>query len=225
MKKNKIKDYYNLRYISKAFGRPNKFYESILNYLDPQEGKKLLDVGCGKGDLLRNAEQRNLITYGIDISDEAISLARKIAKHSTLQVGEAESISYSSNFFDYITCLGTLEHFSDITKGVREMKRIAKDNARFCILVPNSNFLLWKFKKHKGTEQPQELLLNLKEWKDILMRNGLDITAIKKDKGPLTGRNKLKNFVFRILIGCLPLNQTYQFIFICKKNKKNEGLL
>jgi 2-polyprenyl-3-methyl-5-hydroxy-6-metoxy-1,4-benzoquinol methylase len=217
MKKNRIKSYYNLRYISKAFGRPAEFYKSILNYLDPQEGKKLLDIGCGVGDLLKCAEQKGLVTYGIDISEEAITLAKKMAKLSVLEAGEAENLPYSLSFFDYITCIGTLEHLFDIEQGIREMKRVAKDSAKFCIVVPNSNFLVWKFKKYKGTEQPQEKLLSMKEWESILTQNGFKIIDIKKDRGPLTSSNKLKNFIFRILTRCLSLNQTYQIIFICKK--------
>lgn len=55
----------------------------------------------------------------------------------------------------------------------RHLKR--GDNARFCIVVPNSNYLFWKFKRRKGTEQQdiREKLLSLRQWKAIFTRGGL----------------------------------------------------
>jgi len=48
-----------------------------LDYLGAQKGRKLLDVGCGTGFLLLAAFKRGLKTYGIDISEEAIKIAKK----------------------------------------------------------------------------------------------------------------------------------------------------
>lgn len=219
MKKDEIKDYYNSKYHRRILARPISFYENILDLLKAKRGK-ILDIGCGAGYLLKAAEKRELTADGIDISEKAIAFAKKITKRSTIKIGDAENLPYSSNSFDYIICLGSLEHFLNIKQAVREMVRVAKNTAKFCIVVPNSNFLLWKFRKHKGTEQIQEAVLSLDEWRQILLSNGLKIMDIEKDKGPIASENKLKNFIFKILAPWLPLTITYQFIFICKKDEK-----
>lgn len=219
MKKDEIKNYYNSKYHRKILARPISFYENILDLLKAKRGK-ILDIGCGAGYLLKTAEKRGLITDGIDISEKAVAFAKKITKRSTVIIGDAENLPYLSNSFDYIVCLGSLEHFLNIKQAIKEMVRVAKNTAEFCIVVPNSNFLLWKFKKHKGTGQIQEAVLSLEEWKQVLLSNGLKIMDIKKDKGPITSENEFKNFIFKILTPWLPLAITYQFIFICKKDEK-----
>lgn len=45
-----------------------KFCPWVLDLLQVESGGKLLDIGCGNGRLLKVAETRRLITYGIDIS-------------------------------------------------------------------------------------------------------------------------------------------------------------
>lgn len=218
--KEKIKDYYNNRYKKgqeKSF-RPTNAFNIYLNYLDVKKEKKLLDVACGAGYLLKIAESRGLETYGVDISEEAIKIAKKIAKKSKIMVDRGEKLEYSDNFFDYVFCIGSLEHFLDMDKGIKEMVRVSKENAKICIVVPNINFLLWKFKKDKGTEQRDiiENLLSLEKWQDILKNNGLIVNEIFKDEPIL--RNKVKQIIMKLLNFVLPLHLTYQFIFICSRN-------
>ena len=85
---------------------------------------------------------------------------------------------------NYVTCLGALEHFLDLEKGIKEMVRVAKNNTLFCIVVPNINFLFWKIRGTEGTEQQDinENLLSLKQWKNIFMKESLEILKIYKDK-------------------------------------------
>lgn len=118
-----------------------KHYSGMLSLLKPEPGKKLLDVGCGKGLFLFLASKRGLLTYGIDISKVAVDIARKVSPTSDIRVGLGEGLPYSDNFFDYVTCLGSLEHFLDPSKGVREMARVLKPDGRALILVPNSFFI------------------------------------------------------------------------------------
>jgi len=223
-----IKNWYNKRYSSqgKDSMRPEEAYPLFLDYLKVKKGKKLLDVSCGTGFLLKAGTQRGLDTSGTDISEEAVRIACQISPKSKIIVGRGEDLKFSNNEFDYVTCLGSLEHFLDMNKGLQEMRRVAKDSAKFCIMVPNSNFILWKLSKKQGTEQQDinEKLLSSKEWQNIFKKNGYKITKIYKDKW-LSGKekskssNSIKRFIFKFLWTIIPLNYTYQFIFILEKSK------
>lgn len=226
-----VKDWYNKRH--RSFGenawRPYKAYPIFLDYLNVKSGKKLIDIGCGTGQLLKAANLRGLQTYGIDISDEAVEIAKKISKNSEIYVGRGEELKFQDRIFDYITCLGALEHFLDMKKGIKEMVRVGKDNALFCIMVPNINYFLWKIRGKMGTEQQDinENLLSLKEWKDLFVLEGLEILNIYHDRGIIKNINLfesknplsiMKKIMYMLAWIFIPLNFTYQFIFILKKN-------
>jgi len=74
-----IKDWYNQRYATKGENayRPFEAYHIFLDHLNIKPGRKLLDIGCGTGYLLKEADIRGLETYGIDISEEAVKIAKK----------------------------------------------------------------------------------------------------------------------------------------------------
>ena len=123
--------------------RPHDAYPMILYYLKVKPTGKLLDIACGRGYLLKAAESKGLDTFGVDISDEAVKLARLNAVKSDIRVSKAEELPYNDKFFDYITCLGSLEHFLKPEEAAAEMVRVGKDDAVFCIMVPNANFIYW----------------------------------------------------------------------------------
>ncbi len=221
-----IKAWYDDRYIveKEKNNRPFEAYPIFLDHLEAEKGKKLLDIACGSGFLLCAASLKGITTFGIDISPEAIKIAKEISPYSTLSVGKGEELEYSDRKFDYITCLGALEHFLDIDKGLQEMKRVAKDDATFCIMVPNSDFALWKLMGRIGTEQQDinENLMPLDQWRSIFKKNGFEEVHIYRDRwyekfssSSLSGA--IKRNVGRFIWMFIPVKKAYQFIFILKK--------
>jgi len=225
-----IKAWYDNRHALKGEDawRPYEAYTIILDYLNVEKGEKLLDVGCGTGFLLKAAAERGLETYGIDISEEAVKISGKISPDSEVIEGKGEEINLPDNYFDYVTCIGALEHFINMEKGIDEITRVGREEALFCIVVPNSNCLYWKIKGKRGTEQQDinERLLSLDDWTNIFRQRGLEVINVYQDKwifqnirifcssNPLT---IIKNAVCKFIGLALPLNYTYQFIFIMRK--------
>ena len=230
-----IKNWYNQRHrsLGENAWRPYEAYPIFIDYLNIKPGRKLLDVGCGTGYLLKVAEQMRLETYGIDISNEGVKIAKKVSPNSKIIVGKGEALNFPDNIFDYVTCLGALEHFIDMRKGVQEMIRVGKDQAIFSIVVPNINFLFWKIRRTKGTKQQDinENLLSLKQWKNIFTQEGFEILKIYQDRyfmkkiNIFSSKNPLgiiKRIIYKLVWIFLPLNYTYQFIFIMRKKMGNK---
>jgi ubiquinone/menaquinone biosynthesis C-methylase UbiE len=195
--------------------RPYEAYSEVLKYFRIAKGKKLLDVGCGTGFFLKHVASKGLDTYGVDISEEGVKIAQVVSPDSKIKVGKGEQLDFPNEYFDYVTCNGALEHFLDMEKGVKEMVRVANKDAVFCIIVPNRNFLPWKLKLGKGTAQQDinENLLSKSEWKNLFSKMGLEIIAIYQDNWP----RKNLNIIYKLIWLLLPLNYTYQFVFIMKK--------
>lgn len=228
--KKEITRWYNKRHrtLLENAWRPYSAYPHFLDYLDVKPKKRLLDLGCGTGYLLKAADAKCLETYGVDISKEGINIAKKISPNSKLFVGKGEHLNFPDTFFDYITCIGVLEHFIDIKKGVKEMARVGKNDALFCIVVPNVNFLFWKLRLTKGTEQKDinEHLFSLEQWKSIFTKEKFEIIKVYQDRwflknisifSSLNPLKIVKKIIYKLCGSLIPLNYTYQFVFILRK--------
>ena len=131
---------YNRIYSGPGIRTTPRYYKWLADLLGPKPGSMLLDVSCGEGLFLREASRKAnpLKTFGLDISDVAVSIAKNNTPGSILTVADGQRIPFRDKMFDYVTCLGSLEHYLDTDLGLRELNRVAKDEAQFCIVLPNS---------------------------------------------------------------------------------------
>ena len=226
-----IRNWFDNLYVEKGVEsmRPFETYSIFLEYLEVQKGKKLLDVGCGPGLLIKAASKVGLDTCGIDLSEEAVNLAMKVSPHSKVNVGQGEKLEFEDHIFDYLTCIGTLEHFLDMRKGLEEMKRVTKKDALFCLMVPNSSSILWKVFRFFNIidTDSNENAYPLSEWVDLFNSAGFKIERIFPDRWYLkkllipifpNSHKKVEGFVRKITPKIFPLKYVNQFIFILRKN-------
>jgi len=210
-------------------------YPVFVDYLGVEKNKKLLDVGCGTGFLLKVACERGVHSFGIDLCKEAVKLSSSVAPQASITIGNAEHLNFETGFFDYVTCLGTLEHFLDMQRGLREIYRVARDDARFCFLVPNSSSPIWKLSEIVGlaSVDANENAYSLKEWKHLFKGNGFEIVHIHRDRWLIKwfmlklgvgAANPLSTALVRYLPALLPLRLTGQFVFLVKKKPVVPGI-
>lgn len=113
-------------------------WKDTLEAVLPSGRLRILDVGCGTGELsLLLAGMGHQIT-GIDLSDEMLSVARSKAKASRLRAqfvtGDAESLNFDDDIFDAVInrhLLWTLPH-PDSALG--EWKRVLIKGGRVIII-------------------------------------------------------------------------------------------
>lgn len=180
----------------------------------------VMDIACGGAYFFKQLKPllpAGAKMVGIDISPEALKLARQECPEAEYFLSEAEKLNFPDNSFDAVTCLGSLEHFLDIGKAVEEMKRILKPEGVILILVPN---IFW-YKdllsvaltgQRKVRNQTQERFMSLGEWKELLERFGLNVTTILKYNG--IAKSGLKQWFKDLLV---PTRFSYHFVYLCKK--------
>jgi ubiquinone/menaquinone biosynthesis C-methylase UbiE len=169
MKNNlkEIKNFYDsVYYRERQHGPPRRHEFRLANELNVSRRTKVLDVACGTGEWLMVCHQKGAEVAGIDLSEKAISICKKKIPEGNFYAQAAESLPFSDNSFDIVTCLGALEHFVEPIQALREMQRVAKNDARFILLVPNADFLTRKLGLFSGTYQvdANEIVHTLEEW-------------------------------------------------------------
>jgi SAM-dependent methyltransferase len=194
-------------------------YAWVARVLGPEKGRTLLDIACGGGYFLREALRRGALAVGVDLSTEALKLARRNAPDSALLCGNGESLPFGGDAFDYAVNLGSLEHFLDPGRGVREMARVLKPGGRAVLLLPNSYFLMtilnvWRTGlTGRRTEQEVDRWATRGEWTQLLVENGLHVLRVLK----YNYRVREAPLKYRLIRPFIPRDLSYGFLFICRK--------
>jgi SAM-dependent methyltransferase len=222
---------YDRIYSTRGIRQLDSFYKWILDQIRPRPGARLLDVACGEGTLSHFAEKRYALrAYGSDLSVSALQIAAGEAA-GPFAVGSGEELPYADGSFDYVTCIGSLEHFLDVRAGVREMARVLRPDGVACIFVPNTYSLLgnilkaWRTGMSTVDFQPMQRYAARGEWELIFRECGLEtLDVFKWDREPPYSLRDLLWYVerprdmFRMLVGPLiPTNLANHLGFLLRR--------
>jgi len=102
--------------------------ELLLELLRPIPGKRVLDIGCGKGASIVPLLEAGLRPSGLDPSPYMLDMAaRNLGKGVDLKQGFAEDLPFDDNAFDYACLITTLEFVEDPVRAIEEACRVAKN--------------------------------------------------------------------------------------------------
>lgn len=154
---DKVTGYYNdvaTRYNEEHFRNPNEYPTLLyrqMHILQMLEGAgvpkdaKVLDAGCGTGDLIKEMHQLGYTDLtGIDISDSMIAIAKENCKAGVaegkvhLQTGSATALPFDPARFDVVVCSGLVEYLSDDEGWTGEVKKVLKPGGILILNVTNS---------------------------------------------------------------------------------------
>jgi len=94
--------------------------------------KRILDVGCGSGGVLRDFIKYGAIPenlYGIDLLPDRIEIAKKLSPHINFYLGSATELPFEDEFFDIVmqfTVFTSILDYSMKQKIAQEMLRVLK---------------------------------------------------------------------------------------------------
>ena len=208
----------------------DSFYLWLVDLLDPQPGKTLLDISCGQGRLVGLAQERGLRALGIDFAFPGVSLGRVACPEAGWVVGDGECLPIASGSLDYITHIGSLEHYEHPARGVEEIARVLKPEGKACILLPNAFGLLgnikyvWQHGEVFADHQPLQRYGTRLTWARLLEAGGLRVVRTVgwgEIERPRTAHDlkfmlRHPQKILRWIISWLtPLNLSNDFAFLC----------
>jgi ubiquinone biosynthesis O-methyltransferase len=100
-------------------------------------GLRVLDVGCGDGQLALELRERGAIVTGIDASQEMIGAARARAASQgaeiAFEVAAAERLPFASDRFDVVVAITILCFVADPAPVFQEIARVLRPGGRLVI--------------------------------------------------------------------------------------------
>ena len=132
-----------------SFGRqlpPRLAYS--LKIADLKKGEKVLDFGCGRGEMVIQAAMKGCDTIGIDYSSEAIILAKEASKKNKIRAKillvKDGKLPFTSEVFDCVFFLDVAEHLTDdqLITVFKEIRRVLRPDGRLIIHTsPNKDWI------------------------------------------------------------------------------------
>lgn len=166
------------------------FWIRKLKRLIPKNAK-ILEVGCGLGFFLKWLKNKYEVA-GIDISYEAISIAKKILEDTNLFVCDAQQLPFKDNIFHCVIAFDVIEHLQSPSEFFKEVARVLKKGGLLVISTPNPESLGARIKpkkpEWKGLPYEQRLeewfgwrddthinIKKIEEWRSLMESNGFKI--------------------------------------------------
>lgn len=111
-------------------------------------GMKVLDVGCGRGEILRHAAGLGADAYGIDYAPVAVSMSQKVIEgtetivpgRTGVALADAKTLPFPSRYFDRVLMFDVVEHLHpwELSASLSEIRRVLKDDGLFIVhTAPN----------------------------------------------------------------------------------------
>jgi ubiquinone/menaquinone biosynthesis C-methylase UbiE len=168
----------------------SKRARSIIKNLDIQEDDRIIEIGCGAGDIIEKSPSGEL--FGTDISPSILLKAKhRLNQKANLFLSDAQNLPCKDQIFTKVICSEVLEHILDPASALNEIARILKIRGIAIISIPNEwlinrmksvfirlGIFKWLFQK-KGDyqEMPERMeeewhlhTFNLEEWLTLFER-------------------------------------------------------
>jgi 2-polyprenyl-3-methyl-5-hydroxy-6-metoxy-1,4-benzoquinol methylase len=133
-------------------------YEQINNFF--KDKGKILDIGCGIGEVLSVFKDKGWDTQGIELNDLAAQYAR-----NNFGLDVVQDSVYNFSFKDKYDCImmwGIVEHFTEPKKLLKQVKKMLAPKGLLVIEVPSADSFLVKFIEARGNANklsPKRILI------------------------------------------------------------------
>ena len=124
------------RYDSRKYALINRWnprnLEIIRDWVAPAPGDQVLDVGCGKGHLVKALSELGVDAVGIDLNPNAADVA-VVPRVRTMS---AVSLEFDDETFEAVVSFHAIEHIPPIEEALREMARVVKRDGKVLLVYP-----------------------------------------------------------------------------------------
>jgi len=115
----------------------------MIDFANLKQDSKILDIGCGPGELVFDLHKKGLKGVGMDLAPQMIDLCNKRMSREknkenwSFIVGDAEKTGFESSEFDLIIASGVIEYLPHDQPMLKEMHRLLKSGGKLILNVTN----------------------------------------------------------------------------------------
>ena len=99
-----------------------------------QSQQKIIEIGCGKGFILRYLVEKGHNAIGIDIDPAAI---KQCDNDLIIQEADVNYLPFKDNVFDIVLSFDVFEHIPETDCCLKEVRRILKPGGHYLLQTPN----------------------------------------------------------------------------------------
>lgn len=103
------------------------------------EGSRVLDAGCGMGDLMLRLTEYE--TIGVEIAQPYLKVA--LERGLDVRPVRIEKLPFPNRYFDAVVASDVLEHVIDIHAATKEIHRVVRHGGYIITRVPNMEPVPW----------------------------------------------------------------------------------
>jgi 2-polyprenyl-3-methyl-5-hydroxy-6-metoxy-1,4-benzoquinol methylase len=157
-----------------------RYYAALVRRYAPKGGK-LLEMGCGLGDLL-GLLQDDFACVGIDLIDYAVEQTKINAPHAEAYVMSADDLSaFERGAFSAVVALHLVEHLPDPQNVIRQVGELLMPGGIFLFATPHPDYALRRFKDRDndaiGKDKTHINVHPPAQWRAWCEANGLEMVA------------------------------------------------
>jgi len=179
------------------------------------EGKRVLDIGCGKGRFLYQAEKAGADVLGVEPTKRSYEFAKKHLGARVSNTGMSQAL-YPSEHVDVVTMWHVFEHIPDPVIMLGTCRDVLRQGGFLIIAVPNYKGWIAKFGGALwfNLDPPRHLVHYTPDsLKNLLMKHGFKVWSINYHYPELTYLSALQTTLNK-----LPITPNFLFNFL-KRNK------
>ncbi len=113
-----------------------KYIDTLSANLSPRQ--RVLDVGCGVGQVIHELDRRGFAAHGVDVSLENIAKAQSHPQSKAVcQCYDGKKLPFPDNHFHAAGAFNVLEHVDEPEFFIRELVRVVQPQGRIVLSSPN----------------------------------------------------------------------------------------
>ncbi|MEL6150079.1 MAG: class I SAM-dependent methyltransferase [Chloroflexota bacterium] len=157
-----------------------RYYAALVKRFAPNDGGKLLEMGCGLGHLL-GLLQDDFRAVGIDLIDYSIEQTKLNAPKAAAYVMDVGAIreNFEAGSFSAIVALHLVEHLPDPQQTIRDVNHLLKPGGLFLYATPQPYYTLRRFKDHDtdaiGKDKTHINVHPPSQWRQWSETNGFEV--------------------------------------------------
>jgi len=148
--------------------------QDFINYYQLKPSAKILDVGCGKGFMMKDFKDAlpNANIHGIDISEYCYENAMMDVK-DRIKVGSCDDLPYPDDYFDLVVSIATIHNLDKegVKRSLKEIVRVG--TGKYYVKVNGYKTETEKIKLERWN-LVANTILPIREWQSLFKEVGYD---------------------------------------------------